>query len=101
MRDPGEAGLQTMVSVLTDPVTETRTAEDGTYSFASIPGGPQTVSVAIPDGYVTLEGETFFKRVTLEDGGTATVDFALERVTPDTAATFLVTGDPSPFCTPR
>ena len=81
VRDAGEAGISTTVTVLTDPATETMTDASGTYSFANIPAGEHTVRVTVPDGHVASAATPSSVTVTVVQDQTATVDFALERTT--------------------
>ena len=59
--------------------------EDGTYAF-EVETGSYVVELVLPLGYVAADGYSLYVPITVEAGGTVTVDFGLEPIVTDAEA---------------
>lgn len=80
--DSGIAGATVIaVDLANTQVINTATAADGTYGFDNAGLGEFLVQVApFPEGHVPSIGSSYYARVALAQGSTATADFALEPI---------------------
>ena len=74
IKDVGELGVRTSITLTTNNPFITNTGNDGSYAILHVMEGTYTISVVIPDGYASVPSQT----VTVEGDKTKTVNFALK-----------------------